>query len=92
MADALGHPAPKGRDALLDMQPQPMRVLRSNRSEFRLVELPVGRTRLEGRTWYEFDMHPQAYWTLWADSIIHRIHGRVLRHVKQLAEDNQATR
>lgn len=57
--------------------------LRSNRGEFRLIELPYGRTRLEGRTWYEFDMYPQAYWTLWSDAIIHRIHLRVLEHVKQ---------
>jgi uncharacterized membrane protein YhaH (DUF805 family) len=61
--------------------------LRSNRGEFRLVGLPGGRTRLEGRTWYEFDMYPQFYWTLWSDLIIHRIHERVLLHVKRLAED-----
>jgi hypothetical protein len=63
--------------------------LRSNRGEFRLVALPSGRTRLEGRTWYEFDMFPQAYWTLWSDTLIHRIHERVLKHVKHLAEDDR---
>ncbi len=31
-------------------------------------------------------MHPQAYWTLWSDLSIHRIHRRVLDHVKRLAE------
>lgn len=62
--------------------------LRSNRSEFLLVALPGGRTRLEGRTWYEFEMFPQSYWTLWSNLIIHRIHQRVLLHVKQLAEGN----
>lgn len=61
--------------------------LRSNRGEFRLIALPDGRTRLEGRTWYEFDMFPQSYWTLWSDQIIHLIHQRVLLHVKQLAEN-----
>ena len=60
--------------------------LRSRRGEFRLVDLGAGRTRLEGRTWYTFDMHPQAYWTLWSDFSIHRIHRRVLDHVKRLAE------
>jgi hypothetical protein len=60
--------------------------LRSHRGEFRLVDLGGGRTRLEGRTWYTFDMHPQAYWTLWSDLAIHKIHRRVLAHVKQLAE------
>jgi hypothetical protein len=60
--------------------------LRSRRGEFRLVDLGDGRTRLEGRTWYTFAMHPQAYWTLWSDFTIHRIHRRVLEHVKRLAE------
>jgi hypothetical protein len=60
--------------------------LRSRRGEFRLVPLPGERTRLEGRTWYEIDMYPQWYWTLWSDLLIHRIHERVLLHVKQLAE------
>lgn len=62
-------------------------VLRSLRGEFRLIPLPGSRTRLEGSTWYVFDMHPQAYWTLWSDLSIRRIHQRVLLHVKRLAED-----
>ena len=60
--------------------------LRSRRGEFLLVDLGGGRTRLEGRTWYTFDMHPQGYWTLWSDLSIHKIHRRVLEHVKRLAE------
>ena len=60
--------------------------LKSRRGEFRLVDLGGGRTRLEGRTWYTFAMHPQAYWTLWSDLAIHRIHHRVLAHVKRLSE------
>jgi Polyketide cyclase / dehydrase and lipid transport len=61
-------------------------TLRSQRGEFRLIALPGGRTRLEGRTWYALDMAPQAYWTLWSDMLIHAIHGRVLRHIAALAE------
>ena len=60
--------------------------LRSTHGEFRLVALPGGRTRLEGRTWYRFDMFPQAYWMLWSDLLIHRIHQRVLTHIKRLSE------
>lgn len=56
------------------------------RGEFRLVALPDGRTRLEGSTWYTLDMAPQAYWTLWSDALIHRVHARVLEHVRDLAE------
>jgi hypothetical protein len=31
-------------------------------------------------------MWPAVYWDLLSDAIIHRIHGRVLTHVKTLAE------
>lgn len=62
--------------------------LRSKRGEFRLIALPDGRTRLEGHTWYEIDMLPQSYWTLWCNDVIHRIHLRVLKHVKQNAEQS----
>jgi uncharacterized membrane protein YhaH (DUF805 family) len=61
-------------------------ALRSRRGEFRLTALAGGRTRLEGRTWYEIEMHPQGYWALWSNLLIHRIHERVLAHVKRLAE------
>ena len=60
--------------------------LKSTRGEFVLEELPNGQTRLTGRTWYRFDMSPQVYWTLWSDLLIHRIHKRVLNHVKLHAE------
>jgi uncharacterized membrane protein YhaH (DUF805 family) len=60
--------------------------LRSRRGEFRLVALPGGRTRLEGRTWYEIDMGPEWYWRLWADWMIHGIHRRVLEHIKTEVE------
>ncbi len=59
---------------------------RSKRGEFRFVELPEGRTRLEGSTWYEIDISPSAYWSMIADLVIHRIHLRVLRHVKRETE------
>ncbi len=58
----------------------------SERGQFLLTELPGGRTRLEGTTWYRHNMWPVAYWQAWSDEIIHRIHLRVLRHVRALAE------
>jgi uncharacterized membrane protein YhaH (DUF805 family) len=81
-------------------QPEPMRewspytlhpphlhgYLVSRRGEFRLTPLDGGRTRLEGTTWYTNRMWPAWYWRLWSDAIIHRIHLRVLNHVKGLAE------
>lgn len=59
---------------------------RATHGEFRLVALPGGRTRLEGRTRFEVDMWPQAYWAMAADRIVSAIHLRVLRHIKRLAE------
>jgi hypothetical protein len=56
--------------------------LRSRRGEFRLVGLPGGQTRLEGSTWYGIEMAPQAYWQIWSNFLIHRIHDRVLEHIK----------
>jgi hypothetical protein len=45
-----------------------------------------GKTLLEGRTWFELKVHPSSYWRLWSDAIIHAIHDRVLRHIRELAE------
>lgn len=59
---------------------------RSRRGEFRLITLADGRTRLEGSTWYEMQLRPDGYWDLFADALIHRIHLRVLRHIKGIAE------
>ncbi len=64
--------------------------LRSRRGEFRLIDLGQGRTRLEGSTWYELDIHPQDYWILWSDWCIHRIHDRVLTHIRDLSESTVA--
>ena len=60
--------------------------LRSKRGEFRFVDLGNGRTRLEGSTWYELDMAPEADWQIFSDGLIHRIHQRVLNHIKQEVE------
>jgi hypothetical protein len=58
----------------------------SRAGQFRLTPLPSGRTRLEGTTWYQHHMWPAAYWRLWSDLIIHRIHARVLEHIRNLSE------
>jgi len=60
---------------------------RAVKGEFRLVPLPGGRTRLEGSTWYTLAIHPQGYWTLWANALVETIHHRVLVHIRRLAED-----
>ena len=60
----------------------------SKQGQFLLTALPGGRTRLEGATWYQHTMWPAAYWHLWSDYIIHRIHLRVLEHIRAEAERN----
>jgi hypothetical protein len=58
----------------------------SSGGQFLLTPLPNGRTRLEGTTWYRHGLAPAAYWRVWSDVIIHKIHMRVLRHIKEEAE------
>lgn len=57
----------------------------STRGEFLLTPTHSG-TLLQGTTWYTQKLGPARYWRLWSDYLIHRIHGRVLEHVKTLSE------
>jgi hypothetical protein len=59
----------------------------SNGGQFLLTPLPNGGTRLEGTTWYRHSLWPAAYWRLWSDAIIHKIHLRVLKHIQEEAEN-----
>jgi len=59
----------------------------SNGGQFLLTTLPNGGTRLEGTTWYRHTLWPAAYWRLWSDAIVHQIHLRVLRHIRDEAEN-----
>ena len=58
---------------------------RATYGEFRLEELPGGRTRLMGRTRYEVNMFPQVYWAIFASGIVEAIHLRVLQHIRARA-------
>ena len=58
----------------------------SEEGQFLLTALSEGRTRLEGATWYHNAMWPATYWHLWSDYIIHKIHSRVLEHIRADAE------
>lgn len=70
-----------------DLSPRHLHgYLRSKHGEFRFVDLGDGRTRLEGTTWYQIEMAPEWYWARWSDYLIHRIHLRVLDHIKQEVE------
>ncbi|MDE0883239.1 MAG: SRPBCC family protein [Myxococcota bacterium] len=71
--------------------PHLLEGMQSERGEFKLEALPGGKTLLTGTTWYRIDMAPQAYWGWFSDRIVQRIHGRVLGHVKSLAERTVAS-
>jgi hypothetical protein len=53
--------------------------------QFRLIEHD-GKVTLEGTTWYHHDLYPACYWGPLSDYIIHRIHQRVLEHIKRTVE------
>jgi hypothetical protein len=75
-----------------ELLPQHLRgYLISKQGEFRLTPLPNHHTLLEGTTWYQHGLWPAQYWRWWSDAIIHRIHLRVLNHIKALAETDAMT-
>jgi len=63
---------------------------RAHAGEFRLIPLPGGRTRLEGRTWYRLELAPAIYWSLYADRVVHAIHMRVLKHITALSNPSRS--
>jgi hypothetical protein len=58
----------------------------SQRGEFSLERTESGGTLLRGTTWYTLDLSPSIYWRVWSDFVVHRIHVRVLDHIKDLSE------
>ena len=57
----------------------------SHHGEFRIQQHGAS-TILQGTTWYTHSISPQWYWRPISDYIIHRIHERVLTHIKSIAE------
>ena len=86
--DVIEHPPPMHEWSFYaELSPPHLeRSFRALRGEFRLSALEGGRTLLEGSTWYRLEIRPLAYWRVWSDAFVHRIHRRVLEHVARLAE------
>ncbi len=59
---------------------------KSHKGQFKLSVINENQTEIEGTTWYQIDITPETYWKLWSDFIIHRIHKRVLNHIKEESE------
>jgi len=66
--------------------PHPDGYFTPRRGEFRLLELPNGRTRLDGSTWYGKRLEPAAHGALIGDVISAGIDERVLEHERDAAE------
>lgn len=62
----------------------------SYKGQFALKAINENTTQLEGTTYYKIDIQPEWYWKNWSDFIIHRIHQRVLSHIKQEAEGKES--
>lgn len=60
----------------------------SEQGEFRLERQDDGSTILYGTTWYRQHIWPAFYWQQWSDYVIHKIHYRVLDHIKHTSEKN----
>jgi len=57
----------------------------SQHGQFRLIQRG-DQVVLEGSTWFTHSLSPQWYWGPIADYMIHRIHERVLHHIKRTVE------
>jgi len=60
----------------------------SKKGQFQLTRLANKHTLLAGTTWYQHGLWPAGYWRWWSNAIIHRIHLRVLTHIRTLAEQD----
>ena len=58
----------------------------SKKGQFVLVKLENGKTKVKGTTWYNIHIHPVQYWDVWSKIILHKIHFRVLKHIKKVSE------
>ncbi|RJE71662.1 hypothetical protein [Reichenbachiella sp. MSK19-1] len=86
--DVLEQPEPMIEYSLWDINaPHLHDYFVSERGEFKLTKLPNGQTELTGTTWYRHNIKPSTYWKIWSDWIIHKIHTRVLNHIKINAEN-----
>ncbi len=87
-------PAPM-RETMLYANVEPKHLhgyMVSKEGQFRLTALPNGHTLVEGTSWYQNGIWPAQYWRVWSDAIIHRIHLRVLNHIRDLAEHDAHAR
>lgn len=85
--DVLEQPAPMKELSFWDIDaPHLHDYFVSKKGQFKLIKLKNGGTRVEGTTWYYNNIKPSFYWQEWSDLIVHKIHNRVLNHIKIISE------
>jgi hypothetical protein len=88
--DVVEQPAPMKELSFWDIDaPHLHDYFVSKQGQFKLTALPNGNTLLEGTTWYYHNIKPAIYWQVWSDYIIHKIHDRVLTHIKSNSENGK---
>lgn len=89
--DVVDQPEPMTELSFYDLHPNHLHgYFVSKQGQFKLTTLPNGHTLLEGTTWYYNKIRPTFYWTIWSDFIVHKIHERVLTHIKTQSENGTA--
>lgn len=88
--DVVEQPAPMKEISFWDIDaPHLHDYFVSKKGQFKLIAMPNNKTFLEGTTWYYHNIKPAIYWQLWSDYIIHKIHIRVLNHIKFNSENEK---
>ena len=86
--DVLEQPAPMKEISYWDFDAAHLHdYFISKNGEFRLKKISQNKTELIGTTWYTHHIYPEFYWRLWSNHIIHKIHYRVLNHIKKVSEN-----
>jgi len=86
--DVVEQPAPMKELSFWDIDtPHLHDYFVSKQGQFKLTRLANGNTLLEGTTWYYHNIRPAFYWRLWSNYIVHKIHERVLVHIKKKSEN-----
>lgn len=85
--DVVEQPAPMKELSFWDVDaPHLHDYFVSKRGQFKLVSLSKNKTLVEGTTVYYHNIRPVFYWQLWSNHIVHKIHERVLNHIKANSE------